>query len=317
MEALNFDLVKRFISDENLPIQLIRREDYFNYVLDLFENMFSSKTKWTEWCNIIDTKYNGNPEAYLADFYNIREQVIQDTKNKPEYIEFNNCDMNGYSVPDIKNISTSDIYKGNNSGKCYLSLDLKKANYQALKKVGVMTEPTYVDWLKNWTQLPHLLSSKYLRVVIFGQLNPKRQITVEKFITAQIYRHIVNNNLLDVANIVSFRNDELIWELSSPIEETALDKLRESVSGLGYKFTTDMFILRAYRLVPKACGKSLLFFMKEYLDGRPGTLHCVPSQYMPIVLKTLEGKPIEEMDTWLEHDGMLCKLLGEYDLIKL
>ena len=40
---------------------------------------------------------------------------------------------------------------------------------------------SYEDWVKKFTDLEYIIESKYTRQVVFGKLNPSRQIKVENY----------------------------------------------------------------------------------------------------------------------------------------
>ena len=128
----NEDLANRFVSDYKLPISITNDEKIFIYKLHLYENSFSSLTKWIELWQLIDKRYNGNYHTFLDDYYQIRERIIQESLNNPAYQEFNNMNMSQFNVPKT-NISKNNIYNRENDGKFFLSIDLKKANFQALR----------------------------------------------------------------------------------------------------------------------------------------------------------------------------------------
>lgn len=325
---IDFELVKRFVNDEKLPIQVIKNENYFNYMLDLLEEEFKSRTKWIGWQKVIESNYEGDSKKYLADFYKIRDKIIEDMKANPAYQSFNTGDMNKYRVQNMPQVGSTEIYKVTNNGKYYLSIDLKKANYQALKFAGVVTEPTYEEWLSKWTKLPHLLASKYLRVVVFGQLNPGRHITVEKYITSEIYKHIENVfELSNISTFISFRNDELIWEVPSDQLSVVRDRLPaiiKSIAEFGFGVSVELFKLHCFELSQEVSGHRLNFYKKEYCDGSKDTYHCIPGTYQAIVTRLLQGNSSEEeevelcdYDTWFEHDGMLSQFVGKFKIEKL
>lgn len=321
--AVNYELVKRFVNDEKLPIQTIKKDEYFNYMLDLLEDGFGSRTKWEEWQKVIKEQYNGDANLYLADFYKFRDKIISDMKSNPKYQEFNTGDMMCYSVNGmgLPQVGSTDIYKTTNRGKYYLSIDLKKANFQALKYVGVIEESNYETWLRKWTKLPHLLNSKYLRVVVFGQLNPGRHITVEKYISAKIHNHLCEVFAIDdLIKFVSFRNDELIWEIPEEKLETIARltaDFQKSIAEFGFEVSVELFKMHCFELVQEDSGHSLYFYKKEYFNGDPNSYHCIPGTYQAIVTKLLREEELCKYDTWFEHDGMLSTFIGNFKIREL
>ena len=228
----NEDLANRFVSDYKLPISITNDEKIFIYKLQLYENSFSSLTKWNELWQLIVKRYDGNYHAFLDDYYQIRERIIQESLNNPAYKQFNNMHMSRFNVPKT-NISKNNIYNRENDGKFFLSIDLKKANFQALRYVSpeiVKNAETYEDFIGTFTDLDYVKTSKYIRQVVFGKLNPSRHITVEKFLTNKVLDALRNSEFyapyFEEKNIVSLSNDELIikidnFEVADPLKDMA------------------------------------------------------------------------------------------------
>lgn len=66
---------------------------------------------------------------------------------------------------------------------------MKKANFTALRHYNkdiVGGKDTYEDFLGMFTDENYFKESKYIRQVIFGNVNPKRQITYEKFLMDKV-----------------------------------------------------------------------------------------------------------------------------------
>lgn len=313
-DKFNVELVKRFVSDEKLPIQVIKFAPYFEYMLDLFESTHKTRTKWENWQRVIKEKFDNDPISYLNSFYKMRDSIITSMKANEDYIRFNNCDMNQYRITDIPQVGSGSVYKMPNSGKYYLSIDLKKANYQALHYAGVIKEDSYDKWIRTFTDLDHLAESKYLRVVVFGQLNPGRHITLEKYITANIFKSV--NDLVS-GNVVSIANDEIVWELDDFVDKDKLDTLKSFVKDkLGFDVTVESFRLQCLKLIQETefgLSKSLEFYRKEMWECE-STYHCIPNIYYPIILKLLYLKEEVPYDRWFEHDGMLSQFMGKFKL---
>lgn len=90
---------------------------------------------------------------------------------------------------------------------------MKSANFQALNKVDrdiLLNSDTYEDFIYKFTDSQYIANSKYFRNVVFGMMNPKRHITVEKYYTYQIYKKIIDN-IPDLSDrCVSLCNDEIV-----------------------------------------------------------------------------------------------------------
>ena len=156
------DLANRFVSDLNLPIQNTNEEYFFNN-LQLLEDKYSAMTKYRELCDLINEKFDGDPNTFLSEYYQIRDNIITDILESDKYKSFNEMDLSDYAVDRAlyNNVTSNNIYE---------------------EFIGKYTD---IDYIKN---------SKYTRQVIFGKLNPKRQITIEKYLISLLYKDIINSD---------------------------------------------------------------------------------------------------------------------------
>jgi len=321
MKYYNFDLVKRFISDYALPIQLIDSQSYFENRLELYEDEFKAETLWNKLEDVIDNKFNGTVQLFLDNFYAVRENIIQSVKNSPEFQEFNQCNMEKYQMLEIdEDYGTNEIYKGNNIGKYYISIDLSKANYQALRYCGVIKEPTYQEFIGKFTDLDYIKDSKYLRSVVFGQLNPKRHITVEKYLVSKIYNFLKHSgkysDLEKDAKLVSILNDELIFEVPENLLKMDYTFLKTDIKNeLGLDCKVEQFRLDMYALITSK-GKVVNFFKKIYIPSGQHTLHCLPINYFAIAYNLLFNLKPKHEDFLILNDGFLSKIIEEFRLGK-
>ena len=192
----NIAIRKRFVSDYNLPIPIVDDEDMFMYLLNLYEEDFHSLTLYSKMVEEINEKFGGNIDAFLDNYYSVRENIIQTIENSDHFQKFNTMDMNQFSIKDKVQVSSNNIYNANNNMDFFISIDLKKANFQALNKVDrniLLNSDTYEDFIHKFTDSQYIANSKYFRQCIFGKMNPKRHITVEKYYTCQIYKRIIDN----------------------------------------------------------------------------------------------------------------------------
>ena len=176
----NRELAKRFISDYKLPMPLIK-EEYFFYHLNLYEEDYGALTKYNALLDYIEKQYEGDCEKFLEEYYLLRDNIIKTVEESEAFQKFNTMDLNFYAVKDKPNVSSNNIYNQENIGSFFISIDLKKANFQVLKKIDkeiVMDADTYEDFIGKFTDSEYIKNSKYTRQVVFAKLNPKRHITI-------------------------------------------------------------------------------------------------------------------------------------------
>lgn len=321
------DLANRFVSDYKLPIQLTD-EKYFFYYLDLYERDYQSKTKYNKLCELIEKEYDASPSKFLDEYYKLRDCIITTIENSDAYKRFNEMDMSQFSIKNKLNITSNNIYNENNVGKIFVSFDLKKANFQALRFVDpeiVLNTDSYQEFIGKFTPSEYIAESKYTRQVIFGKLNPKRHITVEKYIIRKIY-----DFLKDVCELqykcVSMSNDEIVFDLGIlkdlDIDEIfgVVDKINEYKKSikdiLGFDMNVEVYLLHKIQLCCDKFKRSCYYY-KEFIGSNDtkGKLLCVPSNYFPIVYKLFNDLPLQEEDYHFDYEGLDCRYCENFNIL--
>ena len=320
----NRELAKRFISDYKLPIPLINRECFF-YHLALYQKDYNSLEYYFELVDIINKKYDGDCNKFLEDYYNVRDKIIATVIESEAFQKFNTMDMKVFTIKDRPNITSNNIYNNDNIGKFFISIDLKKANFQTLRNIDkdiVFGADTYEDFIGKFTDLDYVKTSKYSRQVIFGMMNPKRHITAEKYFITQIYKKVIEQFQYLSDKCVSLATDEMIFDVDFLRYNDKLTcfALREHIEKIakeiGFDVHVEFFHLRGYNLVLKE-SRSVrkTFFMKDYFctDGK-FKLIGVPLQYHAIAYKLYKGKELTEIDYHFDYEGMNARFCEEFDI---
>lgn len=320
----NRELAKRFISDLKLPIPLIN-EEYFFYHLNLYEEDYDALSEYDALLNVIKKSYDNDPNKFLEDYYTIRENIISTVANSEAFQKFNNMDMSQYAIKDKINITPKNIYNNENIGSFFISIDLKKANFQTLKKIDkniVLGADTYYDFIDKFTDLDYIKTSKYTREVVWGKLNPSRHITIEKYFTYEIYKKVIECIPYLKDKCVSFSNDEMIFKIdfllyNDKLKSFSLRKYIENIAKeVGFDVRVEFFHLRGYNLVFKE-SRSVrkTFYKKDYFCSEPVfKLISVPLQYHSICYKLYKGLPLEEIDYHFDYEGMNARFCEEFDI---
>lgn len=210
-EVLQFTgLKKRFCKDCNLPINLFD-EPYFTQRLKALDVQFDCVKKFDTFCADLE-KYDTEQEYF--EYYNtIKDSVINMIKDNTEYMKFLNDDFADVRVV-TKNITlgNKNLYIEGNQDKTFISIDMKKANFSALRHYSpaiFKNVETWEQYIGFFTPSEHIRNSKYIRQVILGACNPKRQITYERYLMTMLYLHI-KNELDGKVSFYSLGNDEII-----------------------------------------------------------------------------------------------------------
>ena len=320
----NRELAKRFISDYKLPIPLIN-EEYFFYHLNLYQKDYGSLDKYNQLLDIINKKYDGDYNKFLEDYYNVRDKIITNVIENEAFQRFNTMDMSAFSFKERLNITSNNIYNQDNIGGFFISIDLKKANFQTLKNIDkniVFGADTYEDFIGKFTDSEYIANSKYFRNVVFGMMNPKRHITAEKYFITQIYQKVIEEFSYLADKCVSLSNDEIIFKTEFLLYNDKLTcfalrrDIKKIAKAIGFDVHVEFFHLKGYNLILKesrSIRKS--FFMKEYFctEGK-FKLIGVPLQYHSICYKLYKGENLSETDYHFDYEGMDARFCEEFDI---
>ncbi len=319
-------LKKRFVSDYNLPIDIFEN-DIFEYFLDLYEGIYKSRTKWNKLLDVINSKFNGNPQAFIDEYSLVRNNLISAILENEYYKDFNSHEnrLLMYDLPkEAHNYPSKNIYNCENDGKIFLSIDLVKANYSALSFYNHLmfdkNKITYDEWVSKFTDLDYIKESKYTRQVVFGKLNPARQIKVEKYIIWNILiaiKQLLDNNNINYT-IASLMNDELvisiqyadiekIWHIVHEYEHNAM---------LQIPIKTNIFVLNLHKF--NTINKSEVnVFEKQFIKGDTGIkLKSVPSYYYAQIYKILNKQELNEYDKLFWFNDQIASFRDNLILIK-
>lgn len=215
METSSDKLKKRFCKDNNVNIQLFN-EPYFTERLKLF-NKYEA---WTEFTHMLETEFNNDEQKFLDYYMCLTDDIIAYIKDSEAFKTLNNADMNLYSVNN--NIESNNLFKVENIGKRFISLDMVKANFNSLVYYGnEINKPFYnsynwYEFIKQFTPLDYFYKSKYIRQIIFGNCNPKRQTTFEKYLIDKLF-NLFPLELKDRTCV--FCKDELVINITDASEE--------------------------------------------------------------------------------------------------
>ncbi|WP_297419039.1 hypothetical protein [Clostridium sp.] len=297
-------VLKRFVKDYSLPIQIVQ-EPYFTYFVELYNEQYKTKEK----LNLLDKALENfnSDEEFLAEYYKIRDNIIKTIEATDVYQEYNTMKLDKYTVPN-NGYPKHDIFNMGNVNKYFMSIDLKKANFQALKWFNpeiVLNCESYAELLGKFTDLEYMKESKYLRQVIFGNMNPKRQVKLERYITEQILNYLLTTPFFIETDIRMVSNDEIIFEISHEDSLCIMtDKLINDIkNNLNFDVDIETFKLNNIE-------GSTKFFVKEFKNKNGYELMCIPLVYHSQIYKKYNDLPMEDNDLLFYYENQVCKFIN-------
>jgi len=317
LNNLTNSLKKRFVKDFSLPISIFK-DDIFKYYINELDNYFQTKNKlklFNNWINTLSKEEKENIKNYL---FNKLQNAIDKFKQTEIFKFFNSIDMKNFNINNI-NIKQENIYIPDNNEKIFLSIDLKKANLQAIliynlivkteKYIGKYrnVEKEYEEFIKEYIrprnniEFEYFKQSKYIRQYLFGNLNPKRQQKLQKY-----FINLIANKILTHTNeeIVSASSDEIV--IKNPKD---LNKIENIINEVKFNHHLDLNITK-FKL--KQIDKKYSFYYKEHENGFK-EIKNVPTPLWMQVYKKIYNLPLHEYDLKIIYNENNLKLIATLD----
>lgn len=318
-----FSLRKRFVKDFNLPINLVD-SPYFEYYMDRYD--FFPKEDWENCNKTIKEKFDGNIDKWLENYSLIRDNIITTIENNDAFQEFNNIDMKKIVIPTFS-VGDLNIYNNSNTDKYFISIDLKKANFQALRKYNpeiVLNCKTYEELMEKFGGDEYFKKSKYTRQVIFGKLNPKRTIHFEKYLISSIFStpdNLLFTFLYRNSKLVTVKSDEIVFEITDKemipkFDKTFLDLLKKEIKEHNdLDVTVEAFYLS--RIVCENHNGNIVdgYIRHFYLDDK-NDLKNVSSIFYPQVYAFSKNLDLTENDLYFKAEDQTAKFCYPLRLIE-
>ena len=295
---------KRFCKDFGLPIKVFENEEVFQSRLDLFETQFKSRTKWEMFVDNLISNYD-NEQEYFEQDNKLLDDLIASIKNNEAYLRFNEEDFNNFGLGKNFNYPNRDIYKDNLINHNYVSIDLKKANFQALRHYDSSIFNFSESWeayIKKFTEDPIKPLSKHFRQVMFGALNPKRTTTYEKFLMGQLLKKMIEYSKLSDSQIVSFNCDEIVLSYE---DNTSIQEILHCVKWSGLDCHVQGFKLGK---IAKDVYYKEFFWSNEPTEIGTKEYKKVNHLIYPFVARLENKEEPQDTDYYFMHEGMLAKL---------
>lgn len=301
---------ERFCKDCNIPIRLFH-EPYFMDRLILFDKFYGTLEKWNIFVEELQ-KYHCEQD-YFEEYNRVKDAAINCIKETEAYQRFNNDDMNQYIIR--KDLPKTDIFKSDNDGRFFISVDMRKANFSSLyhyDKDIFSGASTWEEFIGKFTSNKHIINSKYIRQVILGNCNPGRHITYEKYIMNGILEDVMElmGNKFEV---VFFSNDEIVIDVTGEYEtvdelyelfnlEVGLEVYATAITKVPLKI--EIFSLHKihgtagyYKMISNKIGESIIDFK------------CLDNFMLPFVLRKFLNEEVTENDKVFYHEGLQAKYI--------
>ena len=303
-------LKQRFCKDMNLSIQLFNEPYFENRV-----KLLGKYEQWQDFNELLKERFNNNEEAFLAEYNALKDEIINYIKESEAFNKLNSIDMNEFAVK--TNIRQSDVYKMPNVGKGFMSIDMRRANFSSLVTFGKNTNTYFFnscnwqEFMSKFTGIKYFMDSKYIRQVVFGNCNPKRQVGYEKYLMFnQVLTPLVKEGLISESNIYSLCSDEIIIDTAELTDATIrnIDKFTKTVS---FPLKTQVYVLG------KIEGTDAFIKNISTEDGKLVDKlepKCVNPMEAPAIYRFLNDEQLKDEDYYFLYNGRLARFVEQPEI---
>lgn len=302
---MNNNSYEKIIKDYKYPIPFI--PENYGYLFDLYENILGTKT------TLMTVEKEASEFSSETEYFdNIRATInliVSNIKGTVAFSKFNDSNNEDFFNPkgtpkfsqkvcDFNFTRKTDVYSSANDGKKFISIDLEKANFQICKKYDkniVLGAKTYDEFIKKFTDSEYFVNSKYLRQVIFGNIAPKRQNTMEKYYTGKILDFLIENKFFSPEDIRVYTHDEIVFNTPEYLTE---EKTKEIYDAILNEFDLKTHV-ESYT-VKEICNS---YFAKVQNNGKV-SFKGVPAYLYAQVYKKYFGLEIEKRDLMFLYESM-------------
>jgi hypothetical protein len=289
-DKFSINVRRQFAKDYSVPFKMFG-DDYFDYFIDEYDHLYNFKDKLDSLDEAIN-KLGGN-EKFFQYRREFPFEVIKGIQGSPYYSDLQNCRILYESRP--IDTSKKGIYKSFYADREFISIDLKEANFNAMKNFNkdlVNNKSNYAEFVSDFTDIEYFAKSKKIRQVIYGNCLPKKQQSLQKNVITKIIDLLIDIVKVDKETIIASTSDELIIDVTD-YEFCKKDYLFEMVTAIvmnidGWPIHGEYFSL-------KNLGKGC-FFKVIHSDGDKIQFKNVPASFFPQAYKKLYDKPLNEKD---------------------
>lgn len=316
---ISISLKKRFCKDFGIKIS-IYDEPFFEERLDTL----GYKKEYHDFCSMIAQKFNYNEYDFFEYASDVQNKAISIIKDSSYLLSGESYDVLMNENKDFckkYQLPHADIYKEQNIGKKFLSIDMSKANFSVLVLLSKIYDGdfnhndfSYDAFMKNITELDYFSKSKYSRQVIFGNCNSKRLQGIEK----NVMFHFVDQ--LEKAfhgisrSVVCLNNDEIVLDMSEAETYAKLCDIQNFIEAFTYHQESVPLHINYFKL-GKAYGTGT-YLKQDLVENKTPELKCNNPIDTLFVTKTLNNIPFTENDKVFYSEFGPAKLL-EYPEITI
>ncbi|CAM9146994.1 unnamed protein product [Ectocarpus fasciculatus] len=284
----------------SIPTTDPRHFDYYVQGLDKYTGSIQTAQLFrTE----LQEKFSNRLDRMEAHGRTVTESIVRDIRALPGFSDAMQLD-----ITKSKLSQKDSLYTPENSGKCFLSIDICKANYTMLQR-QLGTEAlcdTWSDLVRRYTDSEFFIQSKFFRENIFGNLRVTKKTDYLAACLIQEAVLYLNETMGNLNNkIVLQRGDEVVFQIE---DKNVAHRIIEQVHS---RYSSDLLKISLFKLTQLAPKRA--HFVKEDIDGHAAVqFKHVPKRFIMQAVKHYEGKPVLETDRLFMDDGEFAMFVNNH-----
>lgn len=311
INSMSKELNKRFCDDRKIPLKIYSGSIFIDRL-----KLFGEYENYINYCQEVRRMFD-DTQKYFEYYNQIKDKAIDYIKCSETFQLLNSDDMNKYACK--YNFPQSDVYKASNIGKRFISIDMSKANFSALVAYGrtIGTEFfknfNYREFMEQFTNVEHIINSKYIRQVIFGNCNPRRQVTYEKYLMSLLLERLLNEDSIYERHVSSLCSDEIILKADEFNTDTIL-KIQEVVDEMSLTIPLKLEYYQLGKVEGSDAFIKKVFSDLEYELSYTYDIKCASPDEAPFIYRLVKNQPIKDEDNIFYYNGKLAKLIETPEL---
>jgi hypothetical protein len=297
---MNRELARSLIKDYDLPIQFYE-EPYFSYFVELFDPYYQIKDKIKLMEADLDLV---TVSEFVGQYRKVSERAIEVLKANPAFQKFNEATLQ-LTAPPQGFAQAQKLYTSNHKDQLICSVDLVKANFSVLwahDPAMFDYSRNYEEWLARFTSSKYLQGSKKIRQVIFGNLNPKRQQTVQRHYMSWVKHYLMQSGLTE-NQILLASSDELVFKVDNI--HTLTEQVQSAFQQPETKALQNSYRLNTFTLTK--LHEDYEYFVKVYTNPA-GKIEFknIPQNYLPQAVRLWQKEAVTELDRKFIIEGLMA-----------
>ena len=177
---------------------------------------------------------------------------------------------------------------------------------------------TFEQFIANFTHEEYFVRAKKFRQVIFGNMNPKRQQKIQKYLIDKILVALLESGCFAEKDLRDYTSDEIVFECNVTSMSTSIMQVIEHVvQQEELDLHVDMYTLKWMQCLGDGNVSGMNhFFVREFDDGRVD-FKGVENKLMPQVYKRYCGNSVYCKEDFLFYDsnGLIAQYVTPLEFV--